>query len=535
MLFLAGMGSWAVSQQRGLGERLHDEGFGPTANTLHLHKHMYKLRGDIYKLLLLPEEEAKTSKDIKLDLARIDSSLAKLEQDSAQMKDSASIRLKGVLSTIGAYREAVNEIVAKAEAGDREFGKESMKTGAATKARKKVDAEADALLRLLEANVDAIDQLAVSTGKRFILSFWGLSLVLLVGALWMGLRFTAGLMGIFRVVIEALERIGGGDFRQGELQIDNTLEGQRMAQSLAKTRENLAGAFRSVRQGAEATLESAVHQQEMSTRLLNQAQQNELQAHEATASSEEATSNMKNVLSRASDSMHRMESVAAAIEEMSATVSEIARNASETRTMTSQAQEGTRSATRCMEELVKASREVEEVIEFIVEISEQTKLLALNATIEAARAGESGKGFAVVAGEVKELAKGTSEATEKIRKRVEAIRSTTHNAEREIQMVASNMDHLGANMNSIAGAVEQQSATNLEITRNVSESVHETREIRSHLNEGIVAVESIARGMNGLLQTGRELREVIGQAEKQSQRSQEVAVEMEAQVDRFKI
>ncbi|WP_411681986.1 methyl-accepting chemotaxis protein [Clostridium thailandense] len=64
----------------------------------------------------------------------------------------------------------------------------------------------------------------------------------------------------------------------------------------------------------------------------------------------------------------------------------------------------TLNATKVLEE---KSKQIDEILLIIKQISEQTNLLALNASIEAARAGEFGKGFAVVADEIRKLAEDT--------------------------------------------------------------------------------------------------------------------------------
>ncbi len=65
---------------------------------------------------------------------------------------------------------------------------------------------------------------------------------------------------------------------------------------------------------------------------------------------------------------------------------------------------------------------IEEIVDLVKKVANQSNLLALNASIEAARAGEAGKGFAVVADQVRLLSNNTAESAEDIVKYVTELK-----------------------------------------------------------------------------------------------------------------
>lgn len=65
---------------------------------------------------------------------------------------------------------------------------------------------------------------------------------------------------------------------------------------------------------------------------------------------------------------------------------------------------------------------IEEIVDLVKKVANQSNLLALNASIEAARAGEAGKGFAVVADQVRLLSSNTAESAEDIVKYVSELK-----------------------------------------------------------------------------------------------------------------
>lgn len=99
--------------------------------------------------------------------------------------------------------------------------------------------------------------------------------------------------------------------------------------------------------------------------------------------------------------------------------------------MTGQSERTTAVTDQVRDEVINLGERLEEINDFvdsIANIADQTNLLSLNASIEAARAGEFGRGFSVVAEEIRKLADSASKTAQDIQREINEVTASAESA-----------------------------------------------------------------------------------------------------------
>ena len=166
--------------------------------------------------------------------------------------------------------------------------------------------------------------------------------------------------------------------------------------------------------------------------------------------------------------------------------------------------------------------EIDQAVELILNISQQTNLLSLNASIEAARAGEAGRGFAVVAEEIRRLSEQSAEGAEMIKniagtiveksgksvqlakgvhelialeqknmtqtqQKYEALSQEINQSVAEIESIAEKTDYLTnykekviENVQSLGAISQQNAASSEQVSANIGDIIGEFQMVNNH-------------------------------------------------------
>ena len=144
----------------------------------------------------------------------------------------------------------------------------------------------------------------------------------------------------------------------------------------------------------------------------------------------------------------------------------------------------------------ESAMKIQEAINLITDIAEETNLLSLNASIEAARAGEQGRGFAVVAAQIQKLAEQSNESARQIEGIILALIEdsdksvATMNEVKEImELQNENVTNTGTQVTQLLSDVDES----LVMISDVTEKTNKVNDVRSSVVDTVQNLSAIAQ------------------------------------------
>ena len=439
----------------------------------------------------------------------------------SRFKETGDInRISSVLEALSVYQTAFNESVAKIA--------EQKKAEMAMVEAAHLAGQACETARLNQK--DAME-IKMKQAKTMMFGFAGAAVLLgFFIAAWISMSLKKSM----NYAVKITKNVAAGDLTQ-EIKVAGQDEMGTLLAAMGGMVKSLNRMFLDIAKGVETIASSSTELSTISRQMTANSEQSAGKAANVAMAAEEMSANLNSVAAAAEQASRNVGVVASAAEEMSLTINEIAQNAEKGKNTSSKAVRQATGASRRIEELEHAAKQVGEVTDTIMEISEQTDLLALNATIEAARAGEAGRGFAVVANEIKELSKQTAAATQKIRQQIEGIQETTLSTVEEIKEMAAIINEVNEAVRNIASSIEEQSIATKEIAQNVAQASQGIQEVTQNVSQTSTVSAYISKDISEVNGAAQEINNASSQVQMSARDLSSLSERLKDMVEQFKL
>ena len=489
------------------------EQLGHSASTV------YKLRGDVYKYVLLPDERAVIEQELDALRADVDKSLTAYRASFLVQEEKDELARFDL--AWAAYQKAVADVLAQTKAGnDQEAITSLLEGGATANARMAVGAS---LEKLSDINLNVAAETNKQGDAAFssaTLAIAGLSALAVLLAGVIGIVLTRSIAKPLSALAKAAEQIAAGDLSVTVAADQRRDEVGVLAQAFRRMVETLRRFTADIAEAVNLLGSSA-------SEILAATTQVAASTTEAAAAINETTTTVEEVRQAAQLSAQKAQYVSDSAQRV-AQVSQTGQKAvAETTAGMHRIREQMETIAQTVVRLSEQSQSIGGIIASVTDLADQSNLLAVNAAIEAAKAGEQGKGFAVVAQEIKSLAEQSKQATAQVRGILNDVQRATSAAVMATEQ-GSKAVEAGVKQSAQAGEAIQT------LAETTGETVQATTQIVASSQQQVVGMDQIGTAMENINQAGTQTAASMRQTEVAAQNLHQLGQKLKGLVEQFK-
>ena len=169
------------------------------------------------------------------------------------------------------------------------------------------------------------------------------------------------------------------------------------------------------------------------------------------------------------------------------------------------------------------AEEINDILNFITDITGKTNLLALNAAIIAAQAGSHGKGFGVVADEINELAHNTKAQTNRIAGVIQGILDEAAQADSAVRESMSRVEE-GVHLTEQAGASLEKILNSTSLVSDRVEEIAQTTSEQSKTSYRVIeSTEHLTESAKNIKEAGQKQSESSNKILEMSRKIEDIA------------
>jgi methyl-accepting chemotaxis protein len=479
---------------------------------------LFKLRGDIFKYIIISDGRAQIEVDINTDIATINTEMQVVR--SSPLSAEQRTTLAEFDKNWASYQDEIKKTLAEVKTANSSDINDTIRDGSPLmNSRATVDTSLESLSDQVIADAANISRQGDTTFTNSVLLIIGTVVVAGVIAVLLISVLTASVAIPLERLADVTRKVASGDLRIDVPQEDRNDEVGILVESTRIMLENLRTLDREILEGVNILASSVSELMTTMAQTASGAQETATSISETTAAVEEvkqttevASQKAKNVADNATSASSMVETGRVSVEETIAGMNRI------------QAQMD--SIGESIGRLNEQSLAISEIIGVVNDVAEQVNILSVNAAIEAAKAGDQGKGFAVVAQEIRILAEESKRATGQIRKLLKDTQKAVSSAVMAVEQ-GSRVVETGVRQSTETG-------NSIRVLEEFNEqSAQSATQIAISSKEQLVGMEQIAISMESIKTASVQNLQGAREAEKVTRNLQELGLKLKEMMNRY--